>query len=188
MSLKQLQRGQDAGAASRRGEARGKAACLPTERLRDLASRPLENLPERQRRHIEGCLRCAFDFVVFRAAHVLYELPPRWTVHLGTALRALEEETTEACQQLLGRISFETQEFASCREEDWVSSPLALRLNLVVDQEMKFFSVTILDAPASIEGVALMTSSGLKRFQSDDDGASFELLVDGTEDALRHTR
>jgi len=152
-------------------------ACASTRQLLAFAREEFDNLPVSPRKHIESCPRCAFDLVVFRAASCLAELPCRWTVHLGNQLRGWLTEIALDCRQLFGHVSFETRDFCVCDEKAWTYSPMALRVNLVLDITTEFFSLSILDCPAAIDGVALMTATGLRYFRYDAESTSFDFSL-----------
>jgi len=156
--------------------------CIEVQRLFELAGTSLDKRPDRLRNHIEGCPKCAAQFMVFRSAKLLSDLPSRWTVHLGNAIRTVHLESSEETFQILGTISFLTREFGICHEEEWLSSPLAMRVNIVLNAAMGFFSLTILDAPLGIESLAIMTPAGLQPLRCDNASDVFELLLCSGDD------
>ena len=132
--------------------------------------------------HIEGCPQCASRYMVLQAGKLLSELPVRWTVHLGSALRYWPMDDPDSKYQLLGTIDFESREFRVCHEDEWIPSPLAMRVNIVLDAEMQFFSLTILDAPIGIKNISLVAPLGLRHLRPDESGTTFEFSIFGDAD------
>jgi orotate phosphoribosyltransferase len=163
---------------------RKEVECPPAEVLLSWSRQALDKLPTQRLSHVEGCPKCAFDFTVWRAANCLSQLPAYWLVHFGDALREWQTSDVYETRQMLGQISIETNTFSLCDEQDWTPSPLAMRTNLVIDEELRLFSLTVLDVPNAIESIALMTSHGMRHFQRIDEDV-FELLI-SEESAEEH--
>ena len=117
--------------------------------------------------------------VVLHTGKLLAELPLRWTVFLGNALRHRPIDDPDSANQLLGMIDFESREFRVCHEDEWDPSPFAMRVNVVFDAQMQFFSVTILDAPMGIKRISLVAPQGLQHLRSDESGTTFEFSICG---------
>src|ERR1051325_3973396 len=112
--------------------------CLREESLGHLSSLPLGDLSATVRRHILGCSRCAHLYACFRASDRIHALPEQSHITLRTDFHPQDDFDW----QLLGNISLETRKFESCAEDDWVHSPLHVRVNVVVDKIVNFFSVS----------------------------------------------
>jgi len=152
-------------------------ACVPLERIAQFSGGHSQAILADELNHLEGCTRCASRMAVFRAGSALSALPSRWAVHLGAALRARGIGAAEATQQILGFISLESREFTSCHEDEWVSSPVAMRVNLVVDARMEVFILSVIDIPVCVEKVSLVSSKGLQPLSTDQGGNEFRLVV-----------
>src|SRR5262249_6478049 len=126
------------------------------------------------RRHLEGCPRCAHLYACFRATERIRAMPGQWEVVLRTA----DFHPNDDLQwQLLGRVDVEACRFDPCTEDsEWVHSPLHLRVNVVVDTIIDFFSLTILDVPSSTVPVALETPRGQMALQRSADEPLFEVV------------
>jgi orotate phosphoribosyltransferase len=156
--------------------------CLSIGRLVDLSTGDINALPSAELKHVERCPRCASHFMTLNAGHTLAALPDRWTVHVGASLRQRSEDSDDSTLQVLGHIRLESRDFTSCREDEWTSSPIAMRVNLVIDLEMQVFSLTVLDVPIGIERIGLMTASGIQFLKSEEATSAFSLLIFGGEE------
>jgi orotate phosphoribosyltransferase len=147
------------------------STCPSEAFLADLSDQLDPKVPNAVREHLTRCPRCARTFAGFRGAACAAALPGRFAVSLlGRDLSPLTERFT-GTYQLLGHIGLDTQSLKACCLDDWKDSPLSMRVNLVLDQDSNFLSLTVLDVPDEIGTVILTTPRGEENMLKAPDGA-----------------
>lgn len=169
------------GTCSNTDVATSRSLCLPIQGLLHFSDRPLESLASHVRNHIDECPVCAERLVILRAGRLLADCPTRWMVHLGTSLRDCDPVNQAVGIQVLGKISFETRSFTACQEDEWLASPSAMRVNLVLNPAIEFLSLAILDAPIGVDGIAMMTANGLQKLTHDVENSEFTFSAFGDD-------
>jgi adenine/guanine phosphoribosyltransferase-like PRPP-binding protein len=149
--------------------------CLSRAALIERTQQPLGRLPDDFRAHVAHCPRCAHLFAAYRSVNRVAALPARFDVPLsGIELPRGDKKDAEPTK-ILGLIDLETLQLRVCEEPDeWSSGPLHMRVNLVLDPEVDFLSLTLLDVPDEIGSVAVTTPRGLESLVRATDG-TYEL-------------
>ncbi len=153
----------------------GEQRCVSAEWLFKFADNGLEFAPTEEREHVASCAYCAEKFTVLYAAKLLAALPSRWTTHLGSALRSWNLDSVDGAQQVLGAVQFDDRTFVTCHEDEWVPSTTKMRVNLVLDRQLKFFSLSILDVPLGIASISIFSSEGQQPLRCDENEHVFEI-------------
>jgi orotate phosphoribosyltransferase len=156
--------------------------CLEESSLIEIADSSFESIPGPVRHHIRRCPRCASQYSAFRGAHVVSDLPARWSVSL-TLAEMNEQSTCGTVEfQVLGFVSLEQRVFEECSTEDeWVTSPLRIRVNISIDSETDFLGLTLLDLPSNIAAVSLRLPTGHLSLESLEGHDLCELMLIGPE-------
>lgn len=135
--------------------------------------------------HFSECSRCASLLTAFKNHVASEELPLSFAISLRCNSEDFISSDDDSAQQLLGRISFTSQEFRSCElESDWTSTSGEVRVNLVVDMSLHFFSLSILDVPDRIFRVALHTPQRELTLSPSVPGGTFELVLGDFKDSV----
>ena len=134
--------------------------CFDELSLIEFAESSFESIPIAARDHICHCPRCASQYSAFRGANVVLELPARWSVSLAIGELNEQSKSSAGNVQVLGFVSLEQQVFEECSEEEWVASPVRIRVNIAIDVEADFFGLTLLDLPPEIAAVSLRLPTG----------------------------
>lgn len=139
--------------------------CLPRGRLRELAADP-DPIDPTTLHHFGQCERCSHTYQVFRSLWCVEMLPPVWRIALTSNKVTPPESDLE--WQYFGYVSLESGAVRFCDEDDWLHSPLELRITIVVDKPADFFGLTIADVPSAIAGAALLVADHGTTLDRDD--------------------
>jgi orotate phosphoribosyltransferase len=148
-------------------------SCLTRADLLAAARFPRNHAPARE--HLDHCSWCARTFTAFRGSYLATVLPDEWDL----AMRIDEPQTFAFLDErpLLLRISLETRQAEFCRhQEDWVSSPLWIRVAMIVDVTADVVSLSMYDVPSVIRSVAFSTPLSSHSVVCDDESNEFEFI------------
>ena len=156
--------------------------CFDHSSLAEFAESPFASIPNIARHHIRRCPRCASQYAAFRSANVVAHLPARWSVPISLGTVNEHSQSSPLETHVLGYVSLEQRTFEEClAEEAWVTSPLRMRVNITIDSEADFFSLTLLDLPSEIAAVTLRLSTGLLSLERSEEHDLCELMLIGPE-------
>jgi len=139
--------------------------CLPQGRMRELAADP-DSIDPTTWHHFGQCERCSHTFRAFRGLRCIELLPPAWRVALKSDGLAPPDSDLE--WQYFGYVSLESGAVRWCDEDDWLYSPLELRITVVVDKPADFVGLTVADVPSAITGAVLLVSDHRTLLDRDD--------------------
>lgn len=149
--------------------------CLPKEIFVGVKRPVQKELFEPE--HLSQCVRCASLRTLIRSHSVLKRLPDRLSVSIPAVPEATSASVEHEALQILGFISLEPVRFEFVSDDStWVSHPLFMRVNLVVDPLIDLFALSILDVPEEIETIVITTPHGQLSLAAGSPQGTFELF------------
>lgn len=130
--------------------------------------------------HVRGCVRCSAMLAAIRSVDCVNRLPSTWSVRLPSVQFHSESDWA---YDVLGRVSLVSREVAFCESiSEWTPHVLALRMNILVDEESGLLTVSLLEVPSEVEGIRItfdMQSFDLEPGELDGTFETVHVLGDG---------